>query len=125
VSDGSPRSPCPPQSTASATLTTLAARLPQGAVVVAGTNGKTTTTRMLSAILRQAGLTPLHNREGANLLSGVTTTLVTNASLTGVPHGDIGLFEVDEASLPAVVRQVQPRVALLLQPFPRPVGSLW
>jgi len=98
-------------------LTTLAARLPQGAVVVAGTNGKTTTTRMLSAILRQAGLTPLHNREGANLLSGVTTTLVTNASLTGVPHGDIGLFEVDEASLPAVVRQVQPRVALLLNLF--------
>jgi UDP-N-acetylmuramyl tripeptide synthase len=98
-------------------LLTLAARLPQGVVVVAGTNGKTTTSRMLAAILRQAGLTPLHNREGANLLSGVTATLVTHSSLLGVPHGDIGLFEVDEASLPAVVRQVQPRVALLLNLF--------
>lgn len=98
-------------------LRTLAARLPQGALVVAGTNGKTTTSRMLAGIFRQAGLTPLHNRAGANLVSGVTTALTTNTSLGGCPVGDIGLFEVDEASLPAVVRQVQPRLALLLNLF--------
>jgi UDP-N-acetylmuramyl tripeptide synthase len=72
---------------------------------------------MLAAILRRAGLAPLHNRDGANLLSGVTTTLVTAASLRGQPRGDIGLFEVDEASLPAVVNEVRPRVALLLNLF--------
>jgi UDP-N-acetylmuramyl tripeptide synthase len=98
-------------------LALLASRLPEGAVVVAGTNGKTTTSRMLSAILRRAGLSPLHNREGANLLSGVTTAVVTAASLRGRPRGDVGLFEVDEASLPAVVNEVRPRVVLLLNLF--------
>ena len=98
-------------------LAILASRLSQGAIVVAGTNGKTTASRMLAAILRRAGLSPLHNREGANLLSGVTTTLVTAATLSGRPRGDIGLFEVDEASLPAVVNELRPRVALLLNLF--------
>ncbi len=98
-------------------LQTLAARLPRGAVAVAGTNGKTTTSRMLAGILRQAGLKVLHNREGANLLSGVTTTVATNSALSGRPHGDIGLFELDEASLPAVAEQVRPRVVVLLNLF--------
>lgn len=96
---------------------TLAGRLAHGSVVVAGTNGKTTTSRMLAGILRRAGLHPLHNREGANLVTGIATTLATNSSLTGHPFGDIGLFEVDEANVPAVVAQVQPRVALLLNLF--------
>lgn len=98
-------------------LAVLASRLPQGTVVVAGTNGKTTTSRMLAAILRRAGVSALHNREGANLLSGVTTALVTAASLGGRPRGDIGLFEVDEANLPAVVTELRPRLALLLNLF--------
>jgi UDP-N-acetylmuramyl tripeptide synthase len=98
-------------------LRSLAARLPRGAVVVAGTNGKTTTSRMLAGILHQARLTTIHNREGANLVSGVTATLATNSALSGRPHGDIGLFEVDEASLPAVVDQVAPQVVLLLNLF--------
>jgi lipid II isoglutaminyl synthase (glutamine-hydrolysing) len=102
---------------APACLRTLAARLPRGAVLVAGTNGKTTTSRMLAGILRQARLTAIHNREGANLLSGVTTTVATNSALSGRPHGDIGLFEVDEASLPAVVEQVAPQVVVLLNLF--------
>lgn len=98
-------------------LSRLAARLPRGAILVAGTNGKTTTSRMLASILRRAGCQPLHNRQGANLLSGVTATVLTNTALSGQPFGDIGLFEVDEASVPAVTRAVRPRVALLLNLF--------
>src|ERR1043166_5087389 len=49
--------------------------LPNGSIVVSGTNGKTTTTRLLSHILRGAGMRPIHNRAGANLLSGLFTAV--------------------------------------------------
>src|SRR6185503_7205872 len=49
--------------------------LPNGSIVVSGTNGKTTTTRLLSHILRSAGMRPIHNRAGANLLSGLYTAV--------------------------------------------------
>src|SRR2546429_5536380 len=54
----------------------LAARLPQGCVVVTGTNGKTTTSRLIHHILQLAGLRPVHNRAGANLAAGIVTALV-------------------------------------------------
>src|SRR5438093_768375 len=53
----------------------LAARLPQGCVVVTGTNGKTTTSRLIHHILQLAGLRPVHNRAGANLAAGIVTAL--------------------------------------------------
>src|SRR5713226_732932 len=60
-------------------LPRLAARLPQGCVVVTGTNGKTTTSRLMHHILRLAGLVSVHNRAGANLAAGIVTALVQHA----------------------------------------------
>src|SRR5437867_86798 len=79
----------------------LAARLPQGCVVVTGTNGKTTTSRLIHHILQLAGLRPVHNRAGANLAAGIVTALVQHTDWRGRARGDIGIFEVDEATLPA------------------------
>src|SRR6266540_1865380 len=87
--------------------------LPHGSIVVSGTNGKTTTTRLLSHILRSAGLRPIHNRAGANLLSGLFTAIAQETDWRGRPRGDIGLFEVDEATVPAALTHVRPRVLLL------------
>src|SRR6185436_5428211 len=87
--------------------------LPHGSIVVSGTNGKTTTTRLLSHILRNAGLRPIHNRAGANMLSGLFTAVAQSSDWRGRPHGDIGLFEVDEATLPQALEHIQPRVLLL------------
>jgi len=87
--------------------------LPHGSIVVSGTNGKTTTTRLLSHILRSAGLRPIHNRAGANLLSGLFTAVAQSTDWRGRPRGDIGLFEVDEATVPRALEHVQPRVLLL------------
>ena len=98
-------------------VSTLSSRLPRGVVLISGTNGKTTTARLLGGILDAAGLVAIHNRAGANLLSGVAAALVEHAGPGGRPHGDIGLFEVDEASLPAVVDATQPRVLILLNLF--------
>lgn len=94
-------------------LSHVCARLPQGVVLVAGTNGKTTTSRMVAALLAAAGLRVLHNRSGANLISGVTATAVAGVRWNGSVPYDIAVFECDEAALPQVIRATQPRLVLV------------
>ncbi|MHB0915979.1 MAG: MurT ligase domain-containing protein [Thermoleophilia bacterium] len=95
----------------------ISRELPRGSVVVSATNGKTTTSAMIAAILEQEGLQIARNREGANLAAGVATTLLKDAGLNGQPRADIGLFEVDEAALPEVAIQGEPEVILLMNLF--------
>jgi UDP-N-acetylmuramyl tripeptide synthase len=84
----------------------LAARLPAGAAVVSATNGKTTTSAMAAEILGPR-FRLAHNRSGANLVSGVASTLLS------ADGAELGLLEVDEAALPEVMRRVRPRAVLL------------
>ena len=98
----------------------LAARAGAGSIAVTGTNGKTTTTLMLNRIATAAGLRPLHNRSGSNMMRGVAAMLVEEAS----PSGSIAdaarrlaILEVDEATLPEIVREVRPRVILFTNLF--------
>jgi lipid II isoglutaminyl synthase (glutamine-hydrolysing) len=84
----------------------LAARLPQGSALVSATNGKTTTTAMVAEIL-DGRVRLAHNASGANLLSGVASTLIS------ARDRELGLFEVDEAALPDVARRVHPRALCL------------
>ena len=84
----------------------LAAQLPLGSALVSATNGKTTTAAMVAEILGSRARLA-HNSAGANLLSGVASTLVS------VRDAELGLFEVDEAALPEVARQVGPRAVAL------------
>src|ERR1700716_1674669 len=74
--------------------------LPHGSIVVSGTNGKTTTTRLISHILRNAGMRPIHNRAGANLLSGLFTAVAQGTDWRGRPQGDNSLFGGDQATVP-------------------------
>jgi UDP-N-acetylmuramyl tripeptide synthase len=87
-------------------LRILSQRLPQGCVLVSGTNGKTTTASMLAAILREAGQDVTHNRAGANLPSGIATALLEGP-------GEIGVFEVDEAWLPVVAAETDPSLIVI------------
>jgi lipid II isoglutaminyl synthase (glutamine-hydrolysing) len=84
----------------------LARRLPSGAAVISATNGKTTTAAMAAEILRPR-FRLAHNRSGANLVSGIASTLLAAGG------AELGLFEVDEAALPEVVRRTKPRAVLL------------
>src|SRR6266851_5820058 len=84
----------------------LAARLPAGVAVLSATNGKTTTAAMAAEILRPAHRLA-HNASGANLVSGVASTLLAAGG------ADLGLLEVDEGALPEVLRRVRPRVLCL------------
>jgi UDP-N-acetylmuramyl tripeptide synthase len=83
----------------------LATRFGGGAVLVTGTNGKTTAARMLASVLREAGMPPVHNREGSNMMRGIASTLLR----PGAKARHL-LLEVDEATLPAAAAAVRPRV---------------
>jgi UDP-N-acetylmuramyl tripeptide synthase len=99
---------------------TLASELPHGSIVVAGTNGKTTTAALLAAVLRADGLRPVHNRAGANLLHGVASTLLAQVEPGGRLRAGpdaIGLFEADEAALPAIMRAVRPSLLVVTNLF--------
>jgi UDP-N-acetylmuramyl tripeptide synthase len=84
----------------------LAASLPLGSALVSATNGKTTTAAMAAEILAPR-VRLAHNRSGANLVSGVASTLLSSRG------AELGLFEVDEGALPEVARRLRPRALCL------------
>ncbi len=98
-------------------LDKLARRLPAGTVVVAGTNGKTTTSRMLAGMLDEAGRRVVHNRSGSNLVRGISAAFAEQVPLLGDDGPEIGVIESDENALPDVLRRARPRVVLLLNLF--------
>lgn len=85
-----------------------------GTIVVTGTNGKTTTSRFIGALLEEAGHPYVHNQAGSNLLRGLAATLATAPELT---DRHWGLFEVDEATMPAACRELQPDVVVVTNLF--------
>lgn len=98
----------------------MARRLGHGSVLVTGTNGKTTTARLLASILRSAGLSPVANRAGSNMMRGVAAALTEGCRWSGgfADEGRcIGVFEVDEATLPLVAAAVQPRAIVFTNLF--------
>jgi UDP-N-acetylmuramyl tripeptide synthase len=94
-------------------LHTLAATLPEGVLLLSGTNGKTTTSRMLAGILQTSGRRVLHNRAGANLVSGLTATALARSDPLGRVAADVGLFETDEAALPEALAETCPRLVII------------
>jgi len=98
-------------------LRKLARDLKHGAVVITGTNGKTTTARLISWVLEGAGYSVVSNRAGANLIFGATAAALDRAGADGKLKVDWGVFEIDEASLEGAVDEIQPRAAIVLNLF--------
>ena len=95
-------------------LTHALANLPRGVVVVTGTNGKTTTTKMLVAILREHGLTVFTNPTGSNFTRGVISSMLAEIPLSGRLKADIAVLELDEAHALKFAAEVKPTHSLLL-----------
>ena len=95
-----------PQATAE-----MARAIPDGVILLSGTNGKTTTARLIRSALDASGAQVVANTAGSNLERGVATALLH------AEDPDIALFEVDEAALGALVAQTRPRVVVLMNLF--------
>lgn len=88
--------------------------LPQGVVIISGTNGKTTTTKIVVELLESVGLRVFTNRTGSNFSRGVAAALLDEVNLRGKLEADIAVLELDEAWAVKFVQMVHPRFSLLL-----------
>ena len=98
----------------------LGQRLGQGCATITGTNGKTTTARLLRNMAQAAGYRPVANRAGSNLMRGIAAALIEAADSWGRLRdgpSSLGLFEVDEATLPEAARALQPRAVAFTNLF--------
>ncbi len=89
-------------------------QLPEGVVVVTGTNGKTTTTKMVVELLRANGKRVLTNPTGSNLTRGINSMLIHQATVRGELPFDIAVLELDEAYARLFARRVAVRWVLAL-----------
>lgn len=95
-------------------LAAMLAKLPQGTIIVSGTNGKTTTTKITAELLEGQGLRVLTNKSGSNFVRGIISVVVDKASWRGTLPYDIAVFEQDEAHAVHFARRVKPRGVILL-----------
>jgi lipid II isoglutaminyl synthase (glutamine-hydrolysing) len=85
--------------------------------VITGSNGKTTTCRMLAAFAQATGINVCQNRSGSNLLQGVTSVAVRGADLRGRMDTQLLLLETDEATVRRVAPEVAPDLVLVTNIF--------
>lgn len=90
------------------------AQLPKGVVLITGTNGKTTTTKIVTHLLESAGLKVFTNRTGSNFTRGVIAALLGEVDHYGRLKQDIAVLELDEAYAAHFVKQVAPDYTLAL-----------
>ncbi|MEO7904563.1 MAG: MurT ligase domain-containing protein [Candidatus Saccharimonadales bacterium] len=90
------------------------AQLPHGVVVISGTNGKTTTTKMVVSLLESQGMRVFTNRTGSNFTRGVAAALLGEVNHRSELSADIAVLELDEAHAVHFVKTIPPRYSLLL-----------
>ncbi|MGB9681410.1 MAG: MurT ligase domain-containing protein [bacterium] len=86
-------------------------------ILLTGTNGKTTTARIISSIFTEVGIAHIHNRAGANLPRGIATSLIRSSTVLGRIEGAAGVFEIDEAHIKSLVKDIKPQIIIITNLF--------
>lgn len=86
-------------------------------IIIVGTNGKTTTGRLITSLIRENNHSYLQNKAGANLINGLASTLIKGAKLNGKLVQDYLIFECDENALSDILLQVNPDYIVCLNLF--------
>jgi lipid II isoglutaminyl synthase (glutamine-hydrolysing) len=98
-------------------ISKLIKHIPQN-IVITGTNGKTTTSRMLDHFVKSQGLKTVRNSTGSNLERGIASALIERSNLLGkIKEVDLGIWELDEAAFNNVVFQLKPQIIVFLNAF--------
>lgn len=98
----------------------LSGQIPKN-VIITGTNGKTTTARILAHLAKEAGLKVIRNHTGSNLERGIASTLIKEISLgvnvfhtRGVQDRHLGIWELDEFAFNQVAPKIKPDIVVFL-----------
>ncbi|MEK7447829.1 MAG: MurT ligase domain-containing protein [Patescibacteria group bacterium] len=91
-------------------ISELTENLDKGVILVTGTNGKTTTSKMIVEILKASGLGVLSNSGGSNLARGIASELAMKSSVFGKIKEEIGVYEVDEATMPEIIKNLKLKI---------------
>lgn len=96
----------------------LASQIPQN-IIVTGTNGKTTTARLLTHFAKANNISVIRNATGSNLERGIASTLVSNYSILKgkLPNIQLGIWELDEAAFNSVAPKIKPQTIVFLNVF--------
>ncbi len=86
----------------------------KGIILISGTNGKTTTSKIVTHLLKSQGLRVLNNETGANLVNGITSSILLNMNWRGKLQANVAVLEVDEFAVPLFLNKITPDVVLLL-----------
>ena len=97
-------------------ITKLSKKIKEGSIVVSGTNGKTTTSRLIGHLLGQ-NFDIIHNRQGSNLERGIASTFIAKSSAFGNILETLALWEADEAVLPEIIAKTKPKIVVFLNLF--------
>ncbi len=92
-------------------------QLPHGVIIITGTNGKTTTTKMLVELLQSQGLSVFTNRTGSNFTRGIVAAVIESSKPNGTLPFDVAVLELDEAYAVKFLSQIKPKYCLLLNVF--------
>lgn len=88
-------------------------KYPDLSIMVTGSSGKGSTTKIITELLKENGYTVTHNVEGSNLINAFTTTIINNCSLGGKVKTDALVFEVDERFLKEITRYISPKYLVI------------
>lgn len=89
-------------------------RFPDGLVVITGSAGKSTTTKMFVAIARAHGKSVFTNPSTANIAQGFFSSIIEQSSITGQISGDVAILEMDEGHAAEITRRIKPRQVTIL-----------
>jgi len=86
-------------------------------VVIIGTNGKTTTSKLIRTIFKTNNSKSVYNMSGANLLNGIASSIIISSKFDGKLKKDFAVFEIDENAFPKVCEKIKPDFVIALNLF--------
>lgn len=88
-------------------------KLPKTVIAVTGSNGKGSTSSIITKVFREQGYKVTYNDKGSNLIEGITTALINDSTITGKIKSDVLIMEVDERYTKYIFKNIKPNILVI------------